>query len=269
MYNEKDREDIFNYLVDKFQQRKEVLGIIQIGSGSIGYKDIYSDLDFAIVIDETNINEVFNKTKLDIVSKYNIFFFDNMKERNLQLFLLDNYLELDIGYYTLESIYAKRKNYKIIYDKTGKLEEKMKNSWNEIKDKNNGTTAIVNMKEVISFIEKELWYNILHSVIAFKRGNKYRSYYELEQIKWYVIDLIAKRNNKESKRYRSLIELDKNEIKIIDKIFSYPANYNELYNYLNTAINIIFDEFDYWKNKEGINYTGNKEFYLKYIKDNN
>ena len=28
-----------------------------------------------------------------------------MKERNLQLFLLDNYLELDIGYYTLESIY--------------------------------------------------------------------------------------------------------------------------------------------------------------------
>ena len=119
MYNEKDREDIFNYLVDKFQQRKEVLGIIQIGSGSIGYKDIYSDLDFAIVIDETNINEVFNKTKLDIVSKYNIFFFDNMKERNLQLFLLDNYLELDIGYYTLESIYAKRKNYKIIYDKTG------------------------------------------------------------------------------------------------------------------------------------------------------
>ena len=110
MYNEKDREDIFNYLVDKFQQRKEVLGIIQIGSGSIGYKDIYSDLDFAIVIDETNINEVFNKTKLDIVSKYNIFFFDNMKERNLQLFLLDNYLELDIGYYTLESIYAKRKN---------------------------------------------------------------------------------------------------------------------------------------------------------------
>lgn len=51
-------------------------------------------------------------------------------------------------------------------------------------------------------------------------------------------------------------------------MFSYPVNYNELSNSLHTAINIIFDEFDYWKNKEGINYTGNKEFYLKYIKDN-
>ena len=268
MYSEKERVEVFNYLVDKFIKRKEVLAIIQVGSGATGYRDKYSDLDFAIVIDETDINEVFKKTQTDVGEKYNIFFFDNMEERKLQLFLLDNYLELDIGYYTLESLYARRENYKVIYDKTNKVDEIMKQSWLELKEKNKGTTDEVDMKSLIAFIDNELWYNVLHSVIAFNRKNKYRCYYELEQIKWYAMDLIAKKNNKESKRYRSIIELDKYELNKIDSLFLYPNNYDELSNYLNKALTIIFEEFNYWKNKENISYIGNIEFYKKFIEQN-
>lgn len=268
MYSEKERDEVFNYLVEKFSQRSEVLSIIQVGSGAVGYRDKYSDLDFAIVVDETNIEKIFAKTQSDITEKYNIFFFDNLKERNLQLFLLDNYLELDIGYYTLETLYARRENYRVVFDKTKKVEEIMKNTWLEMKEKNKGTTQEVNMNEVISFIDNELWYNVLHSVVAFNRGNKYRCYYELEQIKWYAMDLLAKRNNKESKRYRSIIELDKVELEKIDNLFAYPNNYEELSKYLNIALDIIFEEFDYWKNKDNISYIGNKDFYLNFIDSN-
>lgn len=268
MYSEQDRNEVFNYLVEKFKQRNEVLSIIQIGSGAIGYRDKYSDLDFAIVVDDTDIDKIFKKTQDDINEKYNVFFFNNMEERKLQLFLLDNYLELDIGYYTLGNLYARRENYKVIFDKTNQVEDIMKKSWLEIKEKNKGSTQKVDMKEVISFIDSELWYNVLHSVIAFNRGNKYRCYYELEQIKWYAMDLIAKRNNKESKRYRSIVELDKIELDKIDFLFIYPTNYEELSNYLNKALNIIFEEFDFWKNKEDILHIGNIDFYKRFIEQN-
>lgn len=268
MYTEKERDEVFNYLVDKFSQRKEVLAVIQVGSGAIGYRDKYSDLDFAIVVDDTDINDIFKKTQEDVNNKYRVFFFDNMKERKLQLFLLDNYLELDIGYYTLNTLYARRENFKVVFDKTNQVEDLMKKSWLEIKEKNKGTTQEVNMKDVISFVDNELWYNVLHSVVAFNRKNKYRCYYELEQIKWYAMDLIAKRNNKESKRYRSIIELDKNELDKIDSLFIYPNNYHELSNYLNKALEIIFEEFNYWKNKDNISYIGNIDFYKKFIEQN-
>ena len=268
MYTEQEREEIYNYIVDKLKQREEVLSIIQIGSGAVGYRDKYSDLDFAVVVDDGNINDIFNKTKNDIQEKYNIYILDDMYERNLQVYLLDNYLEIDIGYYTLDNIYAKRENFKVVYDKTNKVENIMNKSWEELKEKNRGTSYEVDMSKVITFIDNELWYNVFHSIVAYKRNNKYRCYYELEQIKSYVIDLLAKRNNKESKRYRSLNELDKSSLNIIDYLFIYPNNYEELITYLKIAIEVIFKEFNYWKSKENINYVTDIDFYLKFIEEN-
>lgn len=268
MYNEIDRKEIFNYIVEELKKRDEVISVIQVGSGAIGYRDKYSDLDFAVVIDDSNIEDIFNKTFNSISEKYNIFFFDNMYERKLQLFLLDNYLEMDIGYYTLESLYARRKNFKVIFDKSNKVNDIMINSWNEMKEKNKGTTQEINMSEVIHFVDKELWYNVLHSIIAFKRNNIYRCYYELQEIKNYAMDLIAKRNNKESKRYRSINELDKEDLEKIDYLFSYPKDYNELEKYLKLALEIVFGEFEYWKEKENINHIGNIYFYNKFIEEN-
>lgn len=268
MYNEQERNNILNKLVEQFNNRPEILSVIQVGSGAIGYKDRYSDLDLVVVIDNSNISDVFKKTNDDIRNLYDIFYVDNMENNNLQLFLLNNYLEIDIGYYTLETLYARRQNYKVIFDKTNKVEEIMTKSWLELKDKNKGTTGIVNMNDIIKYIDKELWYNVIHSVVSFKRNNIYKSYYELDQIRNYVIDLIAKRNNKESKRYRSINELDKEELAKINYLFKYPNTYEELSVYLEKSIITIFNEFEYWRTKEDIKYNGNKDFYLNYIKIN-
>ena len=62
MYSEKERNAVFDYLVEKFRERNEILSVIQVGSGAIGYRDKYSDLDFAIVTNETNITNTTNTT---------------------------------------------------------------------------------------------------------------------------------------------------------------------------------------------------------------
>ena len=268
MYNEIDREEIFNYIVKEFEKREEVISVIQVGSGAVGYRDKYSDLDIAVIVDDNTNDEIYDKTYNSISSKYNIFDIDNLKERKLQVFLLDNYLEIDIGYYTLDTIYARRENFKVIFDKSNKVNDIMTNSWNEIKEKNKGTTQEVNMKDVISFIDSELWYNVIHSVVAFKRNNKYRCYYELQEIRNYVIDLISKRNNVESKKYRNINELDQKELNKIEGLFIYPKDYSELEQYLKQSLSIIFDEYKYWKEKENIPHKENIDFYIRFIEEN-
>ena len=58
-------------------------------------------------------------------------------------------------------------------------------------------------------------------------------------------------------------ELDK-----IDYLFKYPNTYQELSEYLNKSLDTIFEEFNYWKNKENISFKGDKDFYIKFIQEN-
>lgn len=268
MYNEIDREDVFNYLVDTFEKIDEVIAVIQVGSGVFGYIDKYSDLDFAIIVDNSSINNIFKRAYEIIKEKYNIVFFDNIEERKLQLFLLDNYLEIDIMYYTLETICTKIGNYKVIFDKSNNVENRIKSSYIECEEKNKITISDINMENVISYIDNELWYNVIHSVISFKRDNIYRCYYELDQIKSYVIELILKRNKKEVQRYRNINELKESELDNIDYLFVYPKTYEELSIYLKKSLITIFNEFNYWKEKENIKFIGNLDYYEKYINFN-
>ena len=194
MYTELDREKILNQIIDNFKNRDEVLSIILIGSGAIGFRDKLSDLDLAIVIDNLDtLENIFSQTAKEINGVGTIKIQTDMLNRQLQVFLLNNYLEIDIGYYTLNNLYAKRKNYKVVFDKTNKVKKIMDDSWNQIKDLNKGTTEKINMKELISYIDSILWYNVIHCVTAHYRKNKYKCYYELNEIRNIAIDLVAKK----------------------------------------------------------------------------
>lgn len=188
--------------------------------------------------------------------------------RKLQLFLLDNYLEIDIGYYTLETLYARREYFKVIFDKTNLVESKMLNSWNELKDKNKGTTEAVDMSKIVKSADDDLWYNVMHSVIAFKRGDKYRCYFEVNEIRDKVIDLIAKRNNLESKRYRQINLLSVEDKDKIKKMFTYPQTYEELSELLLEMLKYIFEEFEYWDNRARIKFYSDKDFLERFVLDN-
>lgn len=266
-YSIEERKHIFECLVEFFKSCNNVISVIQIGSGAIGYKDEFSDLDFAIVVDNSDIIEIFNSTSNFLNSNFSIIKCDNMKERKLQLFLLDNYLEIDIGYYTFEEIYARRKNFKVIYDKSNKVEEKMIATWNDMKEKNKGTTDVVNMNDIIRDIDNDLWYSFMHSIIAFKRNDIFRCYYELQVLKDFTIDLIAKRNNVDSKRYRQLKELSENDKEFTMKLFKYPINSIELKEYLILNLDRIYIELNYWKERESIQYDVDYEYLKNFVEE--
>lgn len=267
MYSCEERKNILNTLIEQFQVRNEIIAIILVGSASHGFRDIFSDIDIAIVHDgNVDIETIFQRTLDDIASKYKIAVKFNQPERNLQIVLLNNYLELDIGYYTLDSIYARRGEYEVVYDISKSVKTIMDNSWHINKSQNMGTTASVNIKNELMTVDATFWYNSLHAIYAYKRGELYRCYFELEELRKSIISLIGKRNNLESKRFRKMHQLNDSDRRKLDSLFCYPKCEEELKILLLQMLDFLYDEYTYWEN-EGVCYEPivDKAFISQYI----
>lgn len=265
MFSNTERQEILNELIETFKARDDIYAIILVGSASYGFRDKYSDIDLALVYDENySLDEIFQKTFDDIKSKYSISVCLNQLGRSLQVILLDNYLELDIGYYTLNSLCARRGEYKVVYDKTNSVNSIMEQSWNINKDKNMGTTSNVDINGELFKIDANLWYNMIHTVNAFNRGEKYRCYFELGELRNNIISLIGKRNNIETKRFRNIHKLDCEEKVKIDILFDYPKTKDQLKNILSTMLELFYEEFNYWNHNPRVE----KDFIKNYIDEN-
>jgi len=59
LFTTRERDSIQNIIVEELKKTDDVLAIILVGSGAVGFTDKFSDLDFSIVVDdECNINTV-------------------------------------------------------------------------------------------------------------------------------------------------------------------------------------------------------------------
>lgn len=265
MFSESEREEILNSLVEGISKLDEITGIVIVGSASSGFRDRFSDIDIALVYDEGyRVENVFEKIN-DLVSRdYSIATVLNQFGRNLQVILLENYLEIDIGYYTKESIIARRENYKVVFDKTGELEEKMKNSSGERTSEYMGTTERVDILSELYRTDSNLWYNIFHSVNSFLRDEKPRCYFEIEELRRNLISLVGKRNAVETKRFRDVHKLYKSKFESVNKLFYYPKTQEELKNLLCTMVDMFYSEYEHWS----FSFRLEKDFILEYIREN-
>lgn len=259
MFSESEREEILNSLVEGVSKLDEITGIVIVGSASLGFRDRFSDIDIALVYDEQySIENVFNAVS-DLVGRaYTVATVLNQFSRKLQVILLDNYLEIDIGYYTKDTIMARRKNYKIVFDKIGELEEKMSKSWEENSSLYRGTTTSDDIQSELFRTDSNLWYNMIHSVNAFIRGEKYRCYFEIEELRRNLISLLGKRNSVEAKRYRDIHKL---EFDNIEKLFIYPSTQYELRILLCRMVDMFYSEYVYRNYSPRLE----KDFILNYI----
>lgn len=265
MFNSVERQDILDTLIDMFKSRDDISTVILVGSASYGFRDEYSDIDLALVYnDNYHMDSVFQKTFDDINSKYNVSVCLNQFGRSLQVVLLDNYLEIDIGYHTIDSLCARRGEYKVVYDTTNRAQEIMDCSWNDNKDKNMGTTSNVDMGNELFRTDANLWYNIIHTVNAFNRGEKYRCYFEVDELRSNVISLVGKRNNVETKRFRKVHDLSSNDKTKVDSLFSFPETAEQLNNLLCIILDMFYEEFAHWEFSPRVE----KEFIKTYITEN-
>lgn len=127
MYSYGERNECFEYVVRALQEYEFVEGIVQLGSGVVGYKDAFSDIDLMVVAEMGNETSV-KDSIIYVLKNYGNCYVKEKILRNdvfLLIGIIYNGLELNISVVNESLLSVKSPLWKVIVDKTGTVTDKM------------------------------------------------------------------------------------------------------------------------------------------------
>jgi len=216
MYTEDERTMYFQEITTQLKAISDVVGIVQIGSGTIGYTDEYSDIDLMVATNE-NILEVKNVI-ISILNKIGALFIKEGKFSD-KIFLLipffKNGLEMNISILPLELLNVKSPLWKIIFDQKGNVTKKM----TEENDKFVAQQQPYMQSYAIDF---EFAYHLRKLNIELIRGNYIYAMKMLDILRDATLNLQILNENKKLHQFKAYHTLQKEFINELEK--SYPKN---------------------------------------------
>ena len=258
IFNVKDRQEAFDFIVSVTKECSKIVSLVQVGSGAIGFRDERSDLDFVVAIDsDSSMLEVMDYMHKAISEKYNLLYFTQAESRHLQCYVIDNLLEIDIGYGAFEHAAALKPTFKVLYDNSGTVEEKMKQS-REWMDKHIYGDK---KKTDIELARNSVWVRLMHAAVAINRDNFFRAIGELEYVRKLYIDLLGDKYCLESTMNREIDRLPDIEKNAIKSTFINNESIASLWSSLENLTNLIYKEL------EGESIPVSKEMLFEYYKD--
>lgn len=241
MYSEATRSEIQTELISYIKTIPEIAGIIIVGSGAFGFTDEYSDLDFSIVVkDNVNMTAIMQQIAQYINHHYSVMQELRIPPRNLQTFLLNNYLEIDLGYAEFSHVEAKRKHWKVVYDAIGTIDQKMTDSWADAEI----AADHQDFSSIYCKYSQNIYSYILLAAIAVKRNQKWRAVGEINLLRDKAIELLGCHYKVETKRYRQVDHLPDSMKSRLDNTLCDYTDSKSMYESIYHLIDIIYDELD-------------------------
>ncbi len=258
IFDAKDRQEVFDYILSGAKACSKIVSLVQVGSGAVGYHDERSDLDFVAALDTVDsMPEVMEYMHRLITAAYEISFFTQDENRHLQVFLLTNLLEIDIGYGGYEHAAASKPAFKVLYDRSGTVEDQMIRSRAWIDDKIYGEKQ----KKDLDIARRSYWIRMMHAATAINRGHFLRAIGELEQVRKFYVDLLGDRLKLESGMNREMDRLPENEKAVLMGTYVTGKNENELWESLIRLTDLLYGEL------EGEDLPVSREMMYEYYKN--
>ncbi len=203
LFSPEERQEVLDCILIALRTDDRIAGVLIVGSGAIGFEDSYSDIDLSVVVAaEKDVFPVFREWKEQIEKLFTVIHsFETTYGPNNYLygFLLDGFLELDIGFLCLANLFAKRERWNIAFDRSGKIENIMLSSW-----ENRPQPDI--QADYLNRINS-IWHYITHVVIALKRRQPWKSLHYLEVIRNRTVELAGLHNGLETRHFRAVHEM--------------------------------------------------------------
>ena len=257
IFSVQDRQKTFEDILSITRQCSKIVSLVQVGSGANGYHDDRSDLDFVIAMDSNDsMLEVMEYMHKKISEKYELQFFIQQETHHLQCYILSNLLEIDLGYGAYDHAAAWKPAFKVLYDHSGTVEEKMTQSLEGMNDRIYGRKQ----KEDIDTACQSVWARLMHAAVAIRRGNYFRAVGELEYVRKLYIDLLGDRYRLESNLNREIDRLPEVEKAAIRSTFTTNENPSELWERLMNLTDLVYKEL------EGYSIPVTKELLHAYFK---
>lgn len=236
MFTIDKREIIKNELVDYLSRFDMIQAICLVGSNATGRADMYSDLDFTVIVNEDCVKKIWEEFynvlhNEKIFRKFKVDFGGN--EYLVGMFL-DNALELDIGFTTLNNFEIKNLikpnlKYQALYEKDGFKTPVIVNK------------ASYNGQNILEKANTDIWYNFKNAMFALKRNRLFRCLNEIEESRNYIIQIIASLSNLESKHFKQIDDLSEEYKTMIKQTYPSEITYNELKNGLLNVMNLFYE----------------------------
>ncbi len=244
-----ERDIAKNIIVEELKKIEGIMAIILVGSGAVGFTDDISDLDFSIVIDnECDINTIMKRVNELIHEKWKLINALELQKRGLQVYILDNYLEVDIGYVTFENVSALRERWLVVYDITDKIDRIMKQTW-EINNNNHGKKESVNIEQAYFTATKNIWHFLMHAIVGIKRKNYWRAMGEMDIARNTLIELIGYKYSLETKRFRDVDMFPNDTKNTLQRTIPIELNLTAFRDSIYALIDAIYDELEAFYSK--------------------
>jgi|GEM_PF-410568 len=242
LFSVEERKRIMDYIISFTKSYEHIVALVAVGSGSYGFYDELSDLDFVIAIDSNeNMEMVMEYVKSQLDKCLNYIYFKQSPQKRLQVYLSDNYHEIDIGYGAYTSAAATKKHWKVLFDKSETVEKAMRASW-EGKIANENETNELSQR--LAECSDSVWHNLMLAAVAIKRGQYWRAYTELEFVRKWLIELLCYRYSLDSDRNREVDKLPEAELSVLNKTLVSSLNKDALWRSLDALVDAVYTELE-------------------------
>ncbi len=239
VFGVEDRREAFDFILSAAMACNKIISLVQVGSGAAGYHDERSDLDFVIALDSNDsMPEIMEYMRREISGKYDLLYHAQDENRHLQVFLLFHLLEIDIGYGSYEHAAALKPAFKVLFDRSGIVEEKMIRSRAWMDQQIYGEKR----KRDLELTCRSVWMRLMHAAVAIHRGRFFRAMGELEHVRKLYVDLLGDRYRLESNLYREADRLPEHEKAEIMGTFVTGKSADELWESLLKLTDLIYAE---------------------------
>ena len=241
IFNEQDRQEVFEYILSVAQECDKIISLVQVGSGAYGYHDELSDLDFVIALDsDSSMLEVMDYMHRKLSEKYETIYFKQHEAAHLQIHVLSDMLEIDMGFGCYEHAAARKPAFKVLFDRSGVVEEKMVRSLEWMDESIYGGKH----KKDVETACDTVWAHLMHSAVAIKRGDLFRVIGELDYVRGQYIELLGDRYRLETAFGRETDRLPDEEKAAIKSTLVTGESADELWASLLRLTDLIFKELE-------------------------
>lgn len=237
-YSPAERESTLNRLLTALRSDQRIAGLLVVGSGAEGFADVYSDIDLcAVTTSADDVRPAFQEWGVKIGEMLPVFHsVESVRGANIYLWilLLENFLEIDLCFFCLDDLHARRNRWKTVFDRSGRIEDIMQSSW---KDR-----PKPNLEEIYRYRLGSIWHYISYAAVAVQRNQPWRALYEIGQIRNQTIELHGLREALETKRFRHVDQMSEDFLTSLEQTLILSLRSVNLMNALRAATACFFRE---------------------------
>lgn len=216
MYSSEERCAYFANTIKELESSNLVEGIVQIGSGVIGFSDELSDIDLMVATSRVEDAISTKNTVYQFFSEFNPIYIKEKqfsKDIFLLIVIMENQLEFNVSIVPRELLSVKSPLWKVIVDKTGLVTEKMNIEHEKFENKPVKYEAGLD-------VPFEFVYCAMGLDKALRRNNLIYALSMLETMRTYTLYLQAMNENKKLHQFKAYDTLEPSFIK--EYLTTYP-----------------------------------------------